>query len=127
MSAARAPAWRCYGAAFILAWCGLPVAATGITAAAPVTDEVHFFAIPPQALETALIAYAEQASVQILFRPDLLKGQQSPGINGAYKLSAAIAALLAGTDLTIEFVGVRTVLVGNPDKTAKSGAPAQPR
>ena len=77
----------------------------------PVGDEIRFFAIPPQSLETALISYAEQARLQIIFRTDLLKGRRSPGLNGTYTLDAATMALLAKTGFSMQFVGPRTVVV----------------
>lgn len=76
-----------------------------------VSDEIRFFAIPPQSLETALVSYAEQARLQIIFRADLLEGHYSPGLNGSYTVSAATMALLAKTGFSLHFVGPRTVVV----------------
>lgn len=73
--------------------------------------EVRFFAIPPQSLETALISYAEQARLQIIFRTDLLKGRRSPGINGTYTVDAATMVLLAKSGFSLQFVGPRTAVV----------------
>lgn len=75
------------------------------------SGSLKYFDIPPQALDTALIVCAEQAGVQILFRADLLKGRQSPGIKGLYDPAAAIAALLNSTGFRFEFSGARTVIV----------------
>ncbi|AMN47786.1 hypothetical protein ACG33_11895 [Steroidobacter denitrificans] len=74
-------------------------------------DELHFFSIPPQQLSTALLAYAEQADLQIIFRTDLLQEYHSPGIYGTYTIAAATLALLVETGFNIEFVGPRTVVV----------------
>lgn len=73
--------------------------------------ELHFFSIPPQSLSTALLAYAEQAGLQIIFRTDLLQGYQSSGIHGTYTIADATLALLAETSFSLEFVGPRTAVV----------------
>lgn len=96
--------------------------------AQPAITNAIYFDIPPQALETALIACAETAGVQILFRAELIKGRQSPGIKGLYNPAAAIAALLNTSGLRFEFSGARTVIVSAPaNAEANSQAPSLPR
>jgi iron complex outermembrane receptor protein len=97
------------------------VAPVGLAAGSGETgEEVHFFAIPPQSLETALISCAEQAGLQIIFRTDLLKGYRSGGINGTYTVRAATTELLANTGFSLEFVGPRTAVI---DVRPETGTP----
>lgn len=55
------------------------------------------FAIPAGALDAALVAYARQADVQMLYTADLVAGLQTPGLSGRYAPDAALTRLLAGS------------------------------
>lgn len=105
---------RLASAVLCLPWCVAMSAAPPVvdfSAVEALGDELHFFSIPPQLLSTALLAYAEQAGLQIIFRTDLLQGYRSPGIHGTYTIADATLALLAETGFSIEFVGPRTAVV----------------
>ncbi|GAB3791482.1 TonB-dependent siderophore receptor [Dyella agri] len=69
------------------------------------------FAIPPQALSTALIAFGQQANVQVLTAGGVVDAVRSPGVSGDSTAAAALERLLQGTGLTYSFVDAGTVVV----------------
>jgi len=58
------------------------------------------FSIPAGTLRSALIAFGEQAGLQIAFIPKTSNGVYSPGVNGKFTPQNALARLLAGTPLS---------------------------
>ncbi|RDD82983.1 TonB-dependent siderophore receptor [Dyella tabacisoli] len=71
---------------------------------------IHF-AIPPQALSTALIAFGKQANVQVLTAGGTIEAFHSGGVNGSLSADAALVSLLQGSGLSYEFVDAGTVVV----------------
>lgn len=76
------------------------------------------FAIPPQTLPTALIAFGRQANVQVLTAGGQVDAVRSPGVAADCTAAAALEHLLRGTGLTYSFVDAGTVVV----KPLASGA-----
>ena len=95
------PASGCLLAAF-------GAAAVPVHAAAAAT--LHF-AIPPQALSTALIAFGQQANVQVLTAGGEVDAVRSRGVAGDRTAADALERLLQGTGLTYSFVDAGTVVV----------------
>lgn len=58
------------------------------------------FDIPAQPLGSALIAFGQQAGIQVIAASELTAGRQSAAIAGAMSADEALAALLADTGLT---------------------------
>jgi iron complex outermembrane receptor protein len=56
--------------------------------------------IPAQDLKTALAAFIRQSGVELLYDPDILRGQQSHDVRGSYDPARALTLLLQGTDVT---------------------------
>ena len=81
--------------------------------------EVHF-AIPPQSLSTALIAFSRQANVQVLTAGGRVDVVRSPGITADCAAAAALGRLLQGTGLTYRFVDAHTVVVKPVPDTSKT-------
>lgn len=81
------------------------------------------FSIPEQKLQDALLAYGQQAGVSITMPDDALLYRRSRAVQGARTQSDALAALLAGSGLTFEFVSPNAVRVFVPEK--RSEAPRQ--
>ncbi|WP_426661259.1 TonB-dependent siderophore receptor [Rhodanobacter aciditrophus] len=78
------------------------------------------FAIPPQALSTALIAFGRQANLQVLTAGGEVDALRSRGASGDFTAAAALERLLQGTGLGYRFVDTGTVVVipllaGAPD------------
>jgi iron complex outermembrane receptor protein len=55
------------------------------------------FNIQPQALGSALNAYADAANIQLSYPGELTAGLKSPGVSGSYTAEQALQKLLAGT------------------------------
>lgn len=102
----------------------LPTMAAFIAVVAPlqaaaVAATLHF-AIPPQALSTALIAFGRQANVQVLTAGGSVAAMRSHGFAGAGTAAMALDRLLQGTGLAYRFVDAGTVVV-TPGAVAAHG------
>ena len=69
------------------------------------------FSIPAQPLSTALMSLGKQANVQVLTASDSIAGLRCDGATGTLTVQAALAKLLAGTDLEYETFDAQTVVV----------------
>ncbi len=69
------------------------------------------FAIPPQALSSALDAVAKQADIQLLYPQEAVQGKQSDGVVGTFTVREAVEKVLQGTGLTYLFTSDNTVAV----------------
>ena len=69
------------------------------------------FEIPAQSLSTALIAFGQQANVQVLTAGGTIASFRSGGVSGAFTADAALLRLLQGTGLSYEFIDTGTVVV----------------
>jgi catecholate siderophore receptor len=86
-------------------------ALAGATVAAPVFAQADAvttqpapqdFNIPAESLATAIAQFAQQSSVRITARADLVKGLSTPGVQGRMTAAQALQRLLAGTGLTYD-------------------------
>jgi heme acquisition protein HasR len=69
------------------------------------------FDIPSQSLSTALLAYAEQANVQLIVPAEALAGLKAIALSGEFDAQTALRALLAQSNLGFEVTGPRTITV----------------
>lgn len=74
------------------------------------------FAIAPQPLATALLAWGKQANVQVLTASGSIANWRSGGAQGVLTPNAALDELLEGTDLQRESYDKRTVVVRQRQK-----------
>jgi iron complex outermembrane receptor protein len=74
------------------------------------------FAIEPQPLATALLAWGQQTNVQVLTASGSIANWRSPGVSGTLPPAQALDALLAGTDLERESYDDHTVIVRQRQK-----------
>lgn len=79
----------------------------------PAVSHNQRFNIAPQPLYSALNRLAEQSGVQFVYSAELVKGLDSPGVNGNYSLSAALTKLLAGSGLGYQLGKGNTVTLQN--------------
>jgi iron complex outermembrane recepter protein len=94
----------------ILSVCaGLCVLATSL--AGPPASPSLTVDIPPQALDQALEAFAEQTGLQLFYVSDIVSSRKSPGARSGLVPSEALGALLEGTGLEFEFVNNRAVRI----------------
>lgn len=74
----------------------LPIAAVAFATDAK-AQTAREFNISGGSLDAALIAYARQADVQMLYTADLVAGLRTPGLSGRHEPDAALDRLLAGS------------------------------
>lgn len=67
------------------------------------------FNIPAQALGSAVLAYAEQAGVQVFFDSAKLAGLHAQGLQGRYSVQDGLAMLLRSMPVSYRFEGDRQV------------------
>jgi iron complex outermembrane receptor protein len=88
----------------------LTVSATPLFANS-VGDHKISFNVPVQAMDTALVAFAGQAHVQLVVATNALKGLPASGVAGDYDPPTALTILLRDTGLEFQFTGPETVTV----------------
>jgi iron complex outermembrane receptor protein len=93
------------------------MAAGGAAAAQPAAERRIGFHIGAQDLNGALIGFAQQAGVQVLYDSSRVEGLRSTAVDGEMTPGAALARLLAGTGLTYRFT--------SPDTVSLTAAPAE--
>jgi hypothetical protein len=88
------------------------------------TPTFHF-AIPPQPLINALDAYGATTGSELLYNSRLTAGLKSPGVRGNMTADAALAKLLAGTNLTPaqSLTGVTTLVLSAQSVTSAASSP----
>ena len=74
-----------------------------VLAQATTTEREFDFNIPQQLVSTALIEFAEQADLTLVFSNDLVRDKFADALRGSYSLQRGIDALLAGTGLAAKF------------------------
>lgn len=83
------------------------------------------FNIPPQPLDSALLAFSEQAKVQVTVFTDNVSGAKSRGVFGEHTQDVALAQLLQDTGLQFKMVGRRTyAIVSNVSAIGVGGSDA---
>lgn len=93
---------------------------TSVNSAAPVLQKVEY-RIERQALATALTHYAEQSSLQILFRTQGVPNVEVGPLIGLYEPQEALRLLLVATGLEYTFGGSTAVVIHHrQEKTADS-------
>lgn len=111
------------GVAGLLAGSGVLQAAEVVGAVAQGTQRQHGldFDIPAQALGSAVLAFAEQAGVQVLFDSQRLHGLQSSSLKGRYSAEDGLARLLGSAPVTYRFTSERQVTLTRVE-TLQDGA-----
>lgn len=70
---------------------------------------IHHYAIPPQSLNDALIRFAAESNVEIVFSADWVRGIDSPNLNGDFTTEQALQRLLQGSCFSYRFTDADTV------------------
>ncbi|WP_244466161.1 TonB-dependent siderophore receptor [Dyella japonica] len=81
------------------------------------------FSIPAQPLATALIAFGQQANVQVLTAGCTIARFRSLGATGKLSAPTALSKLLEGTGLVYEFTDQGTVVVTLPASPGNTASP----
>jgi iron complex outermembrane receptor protein len=79
----------------------------------------HKFEIPAQSLDTALLAFSDQAKVQVLMWAESKSDAKSAGAIGELRSLDALNAILANTGLGYKQIDKETVAIVKPDGTTK--------
>lgn len=87
----------------------IAIAALLSTPVAIAAEQNIAFDIPPQALGSALNAFADTAGVQLSYPAGLTNGINSPGVSGRYTPQQALQKLLSGTGITSRITANGTV------------------
>ena len=69
------------------------------------------FNIPGQPIDGALIAYAQQAHVQLVVSASILKGLRASSVIGSYDAQKALSILLGQSGLLFEVIGPNTITI----------------
>lgn len=94
--------------------------------AAGATDLV-VFDLPAQPLATAIERYSVITGWQIIYDSDLATGRRSAPVKGAFAPAVALRMLLAGTDLSPEYMAVDgAMLVPDPMAAARPAIAPEP-
>ncbi len=100
----RTMALCCTTAMTPLIWAAPPVMAAE-------TIKTVRFEIPAQPVATALLAFSEQAGIQLIMATEVAEGIQSHAVTGEMGRSLTLAMLLEDTGLSFEFSGPNTVTI----------------
>jgi iron complex outermembrane receptor protein len=93
-------------------------------AVAPAAATPRALNIPPQALDTALTALADQAGLKLLFASQDVAGLRTSGLVGSFAPAEALGRLLAGTGLTYRFTDATTVTLERLPQRSDAGSDA---
>lgn len=77
-----------------------PLSAVAQAEPASANQEQYNFQIAPQSLNSALIHFASQSGMQLVYDGDKFAALDSAGLQGSYTLSAGLDRLLAGTSVS---------------------------
>jgi iron complex outermembrane recepter protein len=94
-------------------------------------DSVRHYRIPAQSLNNALMKFAADAHLELMFTADKVRDLKSNGLDGTMTPSQALSHLLQGSGMTYRFVDAKTVTVEAPDgnfrKTAVTNETTEPQ
>ena len=113
----RRPHWSTLATPGLLALLlgqALPSQAAALDKGHAVAQQQHHFDIPSQALDTALLRFAEQAGLQVSVDSQLLRTRHSPALHGRYSVAQALQQLLAGSGLSWRVIADNALLVQAP-------------
>lgn len=88
-------------------------------------EELVEFKIPPQSLETALLAFADQTGAQVATSSESIAALQTKGVSGRLTPRLALARLIEGNDLEIRSEGEHSYSL--LARSAPTGAQPQDR
>ena len=89
-----------------------PHTAMALAAQAQAAQQTQFqLDLPAQDTNNALLQLAEETNSQIIFEPGLMRGKNSPAVQGNLTVEQAIAQLLQDTGLTFARQGSNTFVV----------------
>lgn len=88
--------------------------------------EETLFDIAPQALDSALLQFSEQADIQLVVAANSLDGIETQGVSGQVSGNEALSALLQNTGLHFNVVGSTVTVTNSHTDEANESGKAQP-
>lgn len=85
-------------------------------------NKVHQYRIVAQDTSAALLAFAKESGVQVMFSPETVSGHRSPRVSGSLTSQQALAMLLAGTGLDYEYTDSGMLVVREAGNAAAASA-----
>ncbi|MGO4166358.1 TonB-dependent receptor [Novosphingobium sp. YAF33] len=73
-------------------------------------NQLHEVNLAAQPLSSALRNLSRQTGIEIVFRPDLVRGRSAPALAGRSSAEAALRKLLDGTGLSVRYSGDTAIL-----------------
>ncbi|WP_427551544.1 TonB-dependent siderophore receptor [Methylomonas sp. MS20] len=102
----------------------LAIAAALTSPVAIAAEQTLDYDIPPQALSSALNAYADVGNVQLSYPAGLTSGLHSPGVSGKWSPRQALEKLLTGTGISAKTTANGTITLESTAEPSKPGASA---
>lgn len=92
----------------------------------PAAAQTQQFDIPGGSLDVALRAFTQQARVQLIFRPDDVRGRKTGGVQGVQDAQVALQQLLSGTGLAVQrdSSGAIAIFLAGGQKNTPAAAPS---
>lgn len=97
------------GGSWVLACSGTLQAVTEQPQTAPSQQTLVTFDIPAQELDRAVLAFAEQSGLQVIFDAALFTGLRGNPVQGRYASDQALQRLLSGMPVSYQFISPRQV------------------
>ena len=98
--------------------CGTLISLLSISVSA--TELPKTFDIAPQALNDALVSFAQQANIELIFSTDSVRGLTSPKLHGQMSAEQALGMLLKDSGLSFRFINNNTAALLTPASFANS-------
>lgn len=95
--------------------CG--VLSYSLSIAGSADESTKTFALAPQTLNDALVDFAQQAQIELLFSADSVRGLNSQSLNGRMTVEQALQRLLKDSGLDYRFINNHTAAVLTPKAT----------
>jgi len=92
---------------------------TADTKASSISQQIRQFNIPRQRADGALTAFGQQADLTVVYQYDRIKNYHTNQLQGDYKVTHAVAILLANTGLSAEFDAARYLIITDQSKGKK--------
>lgn len=104
----------------------LAAAGSALAQAEPISpalaQAVTTYDIPAQSLNTALLAFASRAGIQIFYDVQRVRDLRNAPLVGNFTPQQALTQLLSGTGITFRFTGANTVTLDTPGAAGTTGA-----
>lgn len=115
-------------ARWVLSLCAVALTQLGAvrSVAAADLESVRTFDIAPQALETALIQYSEQADLQVMGSGETMADRMTDGVRGSFTNRRALEELLRGTALGFDVFGAHSVRIFSTARVSAAASGAEP-